>query len=94
MFVSVRIQLPKNHRALDYGGLLSERIKEHIRKAGLGKTGYVVNGKDVWWHSCDDRRQRLILRLLLSLMLRLVDRGCVMRAVFGVVEHCVGTIKP
>lgn len=48
VFVYPRIQLLKDHGALDYGGLLSERIKEHICKAGLGGTGYVVNGKDIW----------------------------------------------
>lgn len=93
VFVSLRIQLPKDHRALDHGGVLSERIKEHIRKAGLGETGYVVNVKDIWGHSCDDRRQRLVLRLLLLLVLRLVDRGCGVRAILGVVQQCLCTIK-
>lgn len=48
VFVSPRIQLLKDHGALDYGWVLSKRIKEHIRKVGLDETGYVVNGKDIW----------------------------------------------
>src|SRR5690242_968887 len=64
-----------------------EKIKEHIRKAGRSKAGYVMNMGEWMVNRLGNNRWKGLVLLLWLLELGVVHRGGVVRAILGIAEQ-------